>query len=166
MYCQKCGKEIAAGSLFCTWCGGKQEMPVPQPEVIPQQSPAQQEPVQESDTPITQQPEAPAATMTMEKTEEAQTTQAESSAPAEASSAETPQESASKPAQNNTSETTAAPGAEAPNVDFSGEVKLADKTEKNRKYYTTAHLVICLAAAGIMAAAAGIFAGLYFSVIG
>lgn len=104
--------------------------------------------------------------MTMEKTEEAQTPQAESSAPAEASSAETPQESASEPAQNNTSETTAAPGAEAPNVDFSGEVKLADKTEKTRKYYTTAHLVICLAAAGIMATAAGIFAGLYFSVIG
>ena len=164
MYCQKCGKEITAGSVFCTWCGARQDFPVSQPENIQQSSPVQETPAQESAAPVTQ-PEAPATTMTMERPEEAHTPQAETSTPAEAVSAEAPQESASEPAQYNMSETTAAPGAEAPKVDFSGEVKLADKPEKPRKYYTGAHLAICLAAAGIMAAAAGIFAGLYFSVI-
>ncbi len=37
--------------------------------------------------------------------------------------------------------------------------------EKPEKYYTTKHIVLCLAVAGIMAVAAGVFAGLYFSVI-
>lgn len=164
MYCQKCGKEIAAGSVFCTWCGARQELHVPQPEIIPQSSPVQETPAQEIAAPVTQ-PEAPAATATMERPEEAQAPQAETSAPAEAVSAGAPQESASEPAQNNMSETTAAPGAETPKADFSGEVRLADKPEKPQKYYTGAHLAICLAAAGIMAAAAGIFAGLYFSVL-
>ena len=156
MYCQKCGKEIAAGSVFCTWCGARQELPVPQPEIIPQSGPVQETPAQEIAAPVTQ-PEAPAATATMERPEEAQAPQAETSAPAEAVSAGAPQESASEPAQNNMSET--------PKADFSGEVRLADKPEKPQKYYTGAHLAICLAAAGIMAAAAGIFAGLYFSVL-
>lgn len=39
------------------------------------------------------------------------------------------------------------------------------KPEKTKKYYTGAQLAICLVTTGIMAAAAGIFAGLYFSVI-
>lgn len=33
------------------------------------------------------------------------------------------------------------------------------------KYYTTKHIVLCLVIAGIMAAAAGVFAGLYFSLL-
>lgn len=41
----------------------------------------------------------------------------------------------------------------------------AKKSEKPEKYYTTKHIVLCLVIAGIMAAAAGVFAGLYFSVI-
>ena len=98
--------------------------------------------------------------------EEAQTpAEAETSAPAESVSAEAPQESASEPVHNNMSETTTAPGTEPPKEFLNSEVKLTENPEKPRKYYTGAHLAICLAAAGIMAAAAGIFAGLYFSVI-
>ncbi len=166
MYCQKCGKEIATGSVFCTWCGARQEMPVPQPEVIPQESPAQQAPVQENAAPAA----APTAVMTPEAPTE---TSAEAAAPEEPKAepaAETPRESAPAPetAPDNAAEN-AAPGAELPKEFFGDEIKLdseAKPGEKPQKYYTTAHLVICLAAAGIMAAAAGIFAGLYFSVIG
>ena len=43
--------------------------------------------------------------------------------------------------------------------------KPAEKKEKPEKYYTTKHIVLCLVIAGIMAAAAGVFAGLYFSAI-
>lgn len=157
MYCQKCGKEIAAGSVFCTWCGARQEMPVPQPEVIPQESPAQPAAVQENAAPA-----APTVVMTPEAPAETPAPEESKAEPA----AETPRESA--PAAE-TAPDNAAPGAELPKEFFGDEIKLdseAKPGEKTQKYYTTAHLVICLAAAGIMAAAAGIFAGLYFSVIG
>lgn len=157
MYCQKCGKEIAAGSVFCTWCGARQEMPIPQPEVIPQESPAQPATVQENAAPA-----APTAVITPEAPTETPAPEESKAEPA----AETPQESAPAP---ETAPDNAAPGAELPKDFFGDEIKLdseAKPGEKPQKYYTTAHLVICLAAAGIMAAAAGIFAGLYFSVIG
>lgn len=165
MYCQKCGKEIAAGSVFCTWCGARQEMPIPQPEVIPQESQTQPAPVQENAAPA-----APTAVITPEAPAEAP---AETPAPEEPKAepaAETPQESApaAETAPDNAAENTA-PGTELPKDFFGDEIKLdseAKPEDKPQKYYTTAHLVICLAAAGIMAAAAGIFAGLYFSVIG
>ena len=39
------------------------------------------------------------------------------------------------------------------------------KPVKEEKYYTFGHIMLCLGAAAIMAIAAGVFAGLYFSVI-
>ncbi len=46
-------------------------------------------------------------------------------------------------------------------------IPLPEKEQKTKpeKYYTTKHIVLCLVIAGAMAVAAGIFAGLYFSVI-
>ncbi len=41
----------------------------------------------------------------------------------------------------------------------------ADIPEASEKYYTTKHIVLCLVIAGVMAAAAGVFAGLYFSLL-
>lgn len=41
----------------------------------------------------------------------------------------------------------------------------ADKENKPERRYTLAHLVMCLASTAVMAIAAGIFAGLYFSVV-
>lgn len=38
-------------------------------------------------------------------------------------------------------------------------------SEKPTKYYTFGHIALCLAAVGVMAIVAGVFAGLYFSVI-
>ncbi len=38
------------------------------------------------------------------------------------------------------------------------------KSPRERKY-TLGHLILCLAAAGVMAVTAGVFAGLYFSVV-
>lgn len=55
-------------------------------------------------------------------------------------------------------------GAMAPN--FSAQVpQQKAKKEKSEKYYTFGHLMLCLAAVGVMAIVAGVFAGLYFSVI-
>lgn len=157
MYCQKCGKEIAAGSVFCTWCGAKQESAVPQPGDIPQSSPIQENQVQESAATAAQQ-ETSEPTAVMENP-------VESAAAAPETEPEAPQEAAA----DNTAGVAETAQEELPRDFFNDEIKLSDKApekaEKPRKYYTTAHLVICLAAAGIMAAAAGVFAGLYFSVI-
>ncbi len=55
-------------------------------------------------------------------------------------------------------------GTMAPN--FTAQVpQQKTKKEKSEKYYTFGHLMLCLAAVGVMAIVAGIFAGLYFSVI-
>lgn len=54
---------------------------------------------------------------------------------------------------------------QAPPVAESIPLKPKEKKEKPEKYYTTKHIVLCLVVAGIMAVAAGVFAGLYFSVI-
>jgi len=61
----------------------------------------------------------------------------------------------------------AAPGSAANLLSFNNEVPVASaqKPEKERRYFTAAHIAICLAVTGVMAAAAGIFAGLYFSTI-
>ena len=39
------------------------------------------------------------------------------------------------------------------------------ETEKNERKYSLKHIVLCLVVAGVMAIAAGVFAGLYFSAI-
>ena len=31
MFCSRCGKEIADGSVFCNYCGAKQSVPAPAP---------------------------------------------------------------------------------------------------------------------------------------
>ena len=60
-----------------------------------------------------------------------------------------------------------APDSAANLLSFNNEVPVASaqKPEKERRYFTAAHIAICLAVTGVMAAAAGIFAGLYFSTI-
>ena len=53
-------------------------------------------------------------------------------------------------------------------IDFSAPiqpVQPAESSEKPAKYYTFGHIALCLAAVGVMAVVAGVFAGLYFSVI-
>lgn len=60
---------------------------------------------------------------------------------------------------------TAAPVTTAPPVPESIPYTEMEKGKKQEKYYTSKHIVLCLVVAGIMAAAAGVFAGLYFSVI-
>ena len=57
----------------------------------------------------------------------------------------------------------AAPAPQAAPVQES--IPAVEKKEKQEKYYTAKHIVLCLVVAGVMAAAAGVFAGLYFSVI-
>ncbi len=55
-----------------------------------------------------------------------------------------------------------------PPVKFGEEIPINQEVRDNKKpekYYTSGHIVMCLAAVGIMAIVAGVFAGLYFSVV-
>lgn len=60
---------------------------------------------------------------------------------------------------------TAVPVPQAETVSESIPLPEKKEKEKTEKYYTTKHIVLCLVVAGVMAVAAGVFAGLYFSVI-
>lgn len=68
--------------------------------------------------------------------------------------------------QESSSELAAA--SPAGTIDFSAPiqpVQPAPPAEETGKRYTFGHIALCLAAVGVMAVVAGIFAGLYFSVI-
>lgn len=68
--------------------------------------------------------------------------------------------------QESSSELAAA--SPAGTIDFSAPiqpVQPAPPAEESGKRYTFGHIALCLAAVGVMAVVAGIFAGLYFSVI-
>ncbi len=52
-----------------------------------------------------------------------------------------------------------------PPTGYVPEAPIAPKPPKEEKYYTFNHILLCLAAVAVMAVVAGVFAGLYFSVI-
>lgn len=68
------------------------------------------------------------------------------------------------PAASVTKTEEAAPSI-AENFFNDGAIPVESTTDVPEKYYTTKHIVLCLVIAGIMAAAAGVFAGLYFSLL-
>lgn len=160
MFCPKCGKKNEDNSLFCTWCGAGfgsvstqslSASPAPQPADVLQTVPAAE-------------PEAPAVTAAA----------AAPSAAEQPCSVPTPgiipqsgdgisAHTAASPAVS----VQAVPDSSVNTLSFSSEIPVASakKPEKERRYFTAAHIAICLAVAGVMAAAAGIFAGLYFSTI-
>lgn len=65
--------------------------------------------------------------------------------------------------RDSSSELTTASAART--IDFSAPIQPAPPAEESGKRYTFGHIALCLAAVGVMAIVAGIFAGLYFSVI-
>lgn len=56
-------------------------------------------------------------------------------------------------------------GSSAPSEVSGVSIVPAATAEKPEKYYTFGHIAMCLAAVAVMAIVAGVFAGLYFSVV-
>lgn len=147
MFCPRCGKQNQDNSLFCTWCGAgftgvtAQKLDQPEPE-----KPAEQvEPPEPQVAEAIQPAETAAALKTGPDSPESEAVPVPGNIPQAGSSA---------------------PVTAERRAVFGGEVPMAQKSAvREQKYYTGAHIAICLAVAGVMAAAAGIFAGLYFSVI-
>ena len=154
MFCPNCGRENAEKSLFCTYCGGKLDNVTAEPV---------------SDVLAAKEQAASTSVQTAVKPDEA-AAQSGGSAFAVPTPGTIPQSGEGVPfvsAASDTSARAAAPESAPAKTAFSAEVPLSApaKPEKERRYFTAAHIAICLAVAGVMAAAAGVFAGLYFSAI-
>ncbi len=144
MFCKNCGKIIAENALFCTHCGTATD-----------QNPAVSEPMAEQVTTLYEQVTAPT------EATEVPSPITEPSIPVQepvqsAAFSQTIPEMQSIPVSG-----------VAPQVSQPVETPqtVVAPAEKEQKYYTLGHLIMCLAAVGIMAIIAGVFAGLYFSVV-
>ena len=155
MFCPKCGKKNDDNSLFCTWCGaGFGSVSTQSLSAAPAASAPVEAPATHQSAGEIKQPEP-----------------IEQPAYSVPTPGVIPQSSAEHTAAQNSASgalnVQAAPDSAANLLSFNNEVPVASaqKPEKERRYFTAAHIAICLAVTGVMAAAAGIFAGLYFSTI-
>ena len=175
MFCPKCGKKNDDNSLFCTWCGAgfgsvsTQSLSAASAASAPVEAPATHQELQTvSAAPIVSAENSQAAQSAGEIKQPEPTEQPAYSVP-------TPGVIPQSSAEHTAAQTSAsgilnaptAPDSAANPLSFNNEVPVASaqKPEKERRYFTAAHIAICLAVTGVMAAAAGIFAGLYFSTI-
>ena len=166
MFCPKCGKKNDDNSLFCTWCGAgfgsvsTQSLSAAPAASAPVEAPATHQELQ-----------TVSAAPVVSAGEIKQPEPTEQPAYSVPTPGVIPQSSAEHTAAQNSASgalnAQAAPDSAANLLSFNNEVPVASaqKPEKERRYFTAAHIAICLAVTGVMAAAAGIFAGLYFSTI-
>ncbi len=159
MFCKNCGKRIDDNSSFCTWCGSRLSIPE---AAVPQAASEQPQAVQ----PV----QSVSAVQTIgTDTECVNAGEKPSDIP------EPPEQSVQQsipvpvPVENRSASEDLAEYLEHSAADMTVRDPLGDNSmelpENPRKYYTGGQLALCLVITGIMAAAAGVFAGLYFSVI-
>lgn len=173
MFCSQCGKQLDNNALFCTFCGKRTNNPNVAPAAVSQ-------PVGTAPAAV----QAPIQPTTEPVSAENNTTVSENSAPIPAQSEVQPAaESVTEPTSEPTAEysVNSAEAAPAPqpteflnNAPISAPAPAPVQTtvplapvpeEKEPKYYTFGHIALCLAAVAVMAIVAGVFAGLYFSVV-
>lgn len=193
MFCTNCGKEIIDTAKFCNFCGMPVKnmaasVPVtpiePVQPVPPVQQPEQTAPdyTESTSIPVTENaPETPESISEIPPVDSTPEYDSESVAeiaeetfePAvEASAADdsaipTPNDiptyGASTPVY---SAPPAYPDAHVNTVPITQEIKAETAPEaKPERRYTLGHIMMCLAAVAVMAIVAGVFAGLYFSVV-
>lgn len=179
MYCNKCGKVIVEGSLFCTWCGARVEIPAEAASenvdisrsegmnaAVGENTNAGNTAAQEVKQPAAQESAQEIAGST-EKQKAAGNVPQQDEVSAGGADEQAGAAAADGSREQNGSAGSIPPENGKAPVGTETEVALntAENEEKTRKYYTGVQLAVCLIVAGVMAAAAGVFAGLYFSVI-
>ncbi len=163
MYCNHCGNLLTENAQFCAFCGAKCGLA----SVIPARG---------ADTSVTEAKSEAApdiSTAVPENVSHAQSAPSPemiSAAPAASAPIyhEPAPQSAGMPAQQGTpaAEPSAAMAETAPAAQgIAVEIPIQPEKVKVEKYYTLGHIMLCLGAVAIMAIVAGVFAGLYFSVI-
>lgn len=181
MFCTNCGKEIIDTAKFCNFCGKPVKNmaasvpvtpinPVQPAEPAPQPEQTAFDYTESTDIPMTDnvtETEIPTAEIApeYESTEEvsepaAETITDDSAIPTPNT---IPTYGASTPVY---STPPAYPNPPANTVPITQEIKAETAPEnKPERKYTLGHIMMCLAAVAVMAIVAGVFAGLYFSVV-
>ena len=151
MFCSQCGKQLDNNALFCTFCGARTNNTAGSP--APVSAPVS--------APVTAAPETV-------RTDSQPTPVSSDTAATEPVSQTVPQP-APAPMPEVQPAVTTEPAMDFFNdspADVQAQVPLSPvPEEKEPKYYTFGHIALCLAAVAVMAIVAGVFAGLYFSVI-
>ncbi len=190
MFCVNCGKEIASDARFCSYCGApvkdvivRSPAPEPQKEAFAENETLPPEQAVSENTVLTSEQTDPQNAVFEEQPNDVPrntpleegtplpmpndiptsgvgtSSSAELSAPANANIPNTP----ITPNSPNTENTNAAPAAFAATT--APAAPGAPAPEKPERRFTLGHIFICLAAVAVMAITAGVFAGLYFSVV-
>lgn len=181
MFCTSCGREIIDTARFCNYCGRPVQNIAP-PPTYPSQTMGQQGFVSTPDPNMVIQTETSNSTMYSTFNSFSNNFSTASSEPPAAAASETeipPQQDAA----NETFSAAADPYPTPNSIPQSGfgvsgaysmptdgtqaaaPAASAPSTPKRERKYTLGHIMLCLAAVAIMAITAGIFAGLYFSVV-
>ncbi len=162
MFCPKCGRLVNDNALFCTFCGcSLREMSDNAPDntagSLPVSPLSEPSPVS---TPMSSPVSAPVSELASPLSEPV-------SAPVYA--ADKPNDSGETAFNEVTGIPAVKVASESAPVPKEVEMISADDIEnppaKVEKYYSFGHIALCLAAVAVMAIVAGVFAGLYFSVI-
>lgn len=177
MFCTNCGKEIIDTAKFCNFCGAHIAASVP---VQPVQTAQQTQPFSQTVQPAPEYTESesiPVAENISENISDGTSENAESvieTAAAENTVESGEESTADVPTPNVIptfgsgtpvySAPLAYPTEPAANVIPVQSAEL-NKESKPERRYTLGHIMMCLAAVAIMAIVAGVFAGLYFSVV-
>lgn len=164
MYCNHCGNILTEDAQFCAFCGAKCGLAsvVPAKELNPTATTA--ESALSADISTTATETKPADAYTAAPAAPADAAAPIYSAPApHAESIPLPQAApaSAQPFAARNEAAHAAPHAQGISV----EIPAPQEQVKVEKYYTLGHIMLCLGAVAIMAIIAGVFAGLYFSVI-
>lgn len=165
MYCNHCGNILTEDAQFCAFCGAKCGLAsVVSAKELNSTAPTAETASPAADTSTTATETRPADAYTAAPAAPADAAAPIYSAPApQAESIPQPQ-AAPAPTQPFTARNEAAHAA-PPAQGISVEIPVPQEQVKVEKYYTLGHIMLCLGAVAIMAIIAGVFAGLYFSVI-
>ncbi len=170
MFCTNCGKEIIDTAKFCNFCGAHIATSVP---VQPVQTVRQEQPVSQTVQPTPEYAEIESIPVEENISENisdgtSENTESVIETAAEENTVESAEEVTSDVPTPNVIPTygsgTTAFSAPPANVIPVQSAEL-NKESKPERRYTLGHIMMCLAAVAIMAIVAGVFAGLYFSVV-
>lgn len=157
MFCENCGKELGEDTKFCTFCGTRQSATV----IAASRS------VQTAETFVSAESEsipASAPETAPESFTENAAAEAPQGIPAGAPQSVPLSAPQAAPISHAVPTPNTIPVSGAPAYSATVVIKNEEKKPRERRY-TLGHLILCLSAAGVMAVVAGVFAGLYFSVV-
>lgn len=194
MFCTNCGKEIIDTAKFCNFCGMPVKnmaasVPIDPVQPVQPTQPEQTAPdyTESTSIPVTENaPEMPESISEIPSVDSAPEYESESVAEIDEETSESAVEASADdesaanesaiPTSNNIptygasnpvySAPPAYPNTPVNTVPITQEIKAETAPEtKPERRYTLGHIMMCLAAVAVMAIVAGVFAGLYFSVV-